>query len=509
MRDNFSVPSIVGRTSISTQLRGVLAIVAMVCILGVFVPDSELFPFRKALEASRTVETATQATRWLFLSGAVLCACAFAAWRWIHQGIASGVQSITRWSDKVFCGVVCGLAFGLRLPVLLLLPPPLRSDGLWYHTTAAAIAAGQGLQEYGVPTAYRPPGYSTLLAISYRLFGPHAEWAWFWGIVSTGIILLTTYRLAEQLYNKHVARIATLIIAVYPALILYTGLPLSDVVFTAGLMLVWCLVTLHPPYRWSGTIGTGLALGLLTLTRSVSVGLFLVVPLLWFIKHADIRKLLVHFTLLTCVIAACLLPWVLRNYAIFGTPTLGTNMGLLLYMGNHTNASGSYDLTVVPTALKAPNIQLNEAQIDQIYLQAAIEFIFTHPSEALSSLPKKAIHLLLLEVSAAQTLFQDQPFWFKYASYGITQIFYLPILILFALRLFNSLDPASRPHGIQWIGLIVAAYFTLIAILFIGEDRYRLPFLPWMIIESSVVVAWLSNPRCKTRRAKEKLNNTT
>jgi hypothetical protein len=29
--------------------------------------------------------------------------------------------------------------------------------------------------------------------------------------------------------------------------------------------------------------------------------------------------------------------------------------------------------------------------------------------------------------------------------------------------------------------------------LFFGIDRYRLPFMPWMIIESSIVVAWLGN----------------
>ena len=126
-------------------------------------------------------------------------------------------------------------------------------------------------------------------------------------------------------------------------------------------------------------------------------------------------------------------------------------------------------------------------------MQAAIQFIVAHPIDALSILPKKVIQLFLLEVTAAQSLFQDQPFWFKYASYGITQIFYIPILSLFALRIFNLLDETTRPRGIQWIGLIITVYFVLMAMLFYGSDRYRLPFLPWMIIESSIVVAWLGN----------------
>src|SRR5262249_20741626 len=160
-------------------------------------------------------------------------------------------------------------------------------------------------------------------------------------------------------------------------------------------------------------------------TRGVSIGLFLVVPLLWFIKQANLRKLLFHFILLTCAFAACLIPWMVRNYAIFGIPTLSTNMGIDLYIGNHIGASGAYDVTLerLFDAMTEPNLQLNEAQVDRIFLQAAIQYIVAHPIDALSILPKKLIQLFLLEVTAAQLLFQDQPFWFKYAFYGITQIF--------------------------------------------------------------------------------------
>ena len=157
-----------------------------------------------------------------------------------------------------------GLRIGIWIATAgLIIASVLRAEErwAWYHSTAIAIAAGQGLQLDGVPTAYRPPGYSALLALTYRLFGPYPEWAWFWGVASTGIILLTTYRLADRLYGETIARIATLIIALYPALILYTGQPMSDLVFTAGLMLVWYVVTLHPPYRWLETIGIGVAAG--------------------------------------------------------------------------------------------------------------------------------------------------------------------------------------------------------------------------------------------------------
>ena len=242
----------------------------------------------------------------------------------------------------------------------------------------------------------------------------------------------------------------------------------------------------------------------------MSIGLPLVVPLLWFIKQAKVRKLLFHFSLLTCAFAACLIPWMFRNYAIFGIPTLGTNGGLDLYIGNHADASGAWGLVALPAPLTESNHRLNEAEVDRILLQAAIQFVIAHPIDALSILPKKVIQLFLLEVTAAQSLFQDRPFWFKYASYGITQIFYILILSLFSLRIFNFLDQTTRPRGIQWIGLIITAYFVLMAMLFYGSDRYRLPFLPWMIIESSIVVAWLGNlTKNKQRRWLQQVSGQT
>jgi hypothetical protein len=187
------------------------------------------------------------------------------------------------------------------------------------------------------------------------------------------------------------------------------------------------------------------------------------------------------------------MPWLWRNYVLFGTPTLGTNMGLNLYIGSHPDASGTFDVAIVPAQLTNPNLRLNEAQVDQIFLQEAIAFATTHPLEALLILPRKVIQLYLLEVTAAESLLQNHPLWLKYGMYGIAQIFYLPILILFGLRLLNLFEARLRLQGIQWLGWLVILYFTLLTLIFFGIDRYRLPFFPWMIIEASVILLQIKN----------------
>lgn len=482
------------RFSISHQLRLVLLVMSIICLLVAFFPDSPWLPFQKELQTSRTPQAATQAVRWLFGSGAVFFTSIMIAWRRVQNRIIAGIEWLTNWPAKKYWLIVWGLAFGLRLPIEYLFPQlePM-SDARWYHNTAIAIAEGKGLQEYGTPTAYRPPGYSTLLAIPYRWFGPDPRWAWLWGILSLIILVLTTHWLAQRLYGTSIARIATLIIATYPALILYTGQQMSDLVFVAGLMLIWYVLLRYPSLRWFQSISIGIALGLLTLTRSVAIGVFLIVPILWLIQQFNRRQILVHSILLTLAFTACLMPWLWRNYVLWGTPTLGTNMGLNLYIGSHPDASGSFDVAIVPAQLTNPNLRLNEAQVDQIFLQEAIAFATTHPIEVLLILPRKVIQLYLLEVTAAESLLQNHPLWLKYGMYGITQMFYLPILILFVLRILNLFEPRLLPQGIQWLGWLVIIYFTLLTLIFFGMDRYRLPFFPWMIIESSVMGLKLKN----------------
>src|SRR5262245_44919396 len=64
---------------ISIQLRGVTALIVLICILGFLFPGSDLIPFHAGIESSRSVQAATQATQWLFFAGACLFACTFAA----------------------------------------------------------------------------------------------------------------------------------------------------------------------------------------------------------------------------------------------------------------------------------------------------------------------------------------------------------------------------------------------------------------------------------------------
>ena len=50
-------------------------------------------------------------------------------------------------------------------------------------------------------------------------------------------------------------------------------------------------------------------------------------------------------------------------------------------------------------------------------------------------------------------------------------------------------QPGQRPRGILWCSWLFIGYFTLLGLVFHGQDRYRLPILPWLLIEAAVIVA--------------------
>ncbi len=359
-------------------------------------------------------------------------------------------------------------------------------DARWYHAVAVSLAAGHGFSFIGDLTAYRPPGYPFLLSLTYRLLGSNFYWAWIWGGVSTAIVILTTYYIAQRQYGAVVARLATIAIAVYPALVLQTGQAMSDLAFLAGLLLLVSFILSSFPPRLLHVAIIGIALGLLTLTRGVAIALVGIVPVIWLIQRMEIKRLVTASVVLGLIFVISLTPWMLRNYSVFGRFTLGTNTGINAYIGNNPRATGGYDLDAPRLARER---HLNESELDQVLLREVVAFVSTHPVDAFLLLPGKFANLYLLETSAATSFFQGQRTYSslkKYTLYGVTQFCYLALLILFCFRVLDLFTATNRPQGIQWVGWILVSYFTFLALIFFGTDRFRLPILPWMLIESSV-----------------------
>jgi 4-amino-4-deoxy-L-arabinose transferase-like glycosyltransferase len=478
------------KPSFSFSIRTVFFLLAALFWLATALPEIAFLPLREAAIGMRAPETALGFLPWILGAGAVVFGAIFLAWRWIRDHVLSCLGLVVELPSTVFWISVLVCALVPRLIVAIAVSYEPRADAWWLHSAATSLAKGDGFAVDGQPTAYRPPGYPFLLSLTYRLFGPHIGLAWVWGLVSIVIVLIAVHVIAKKLYGLAVARIAVLLAATYPALILMTGQSLSDLPFMAGLLLLSAFVLISSPYRWPNSIVIGIAAAILTLTRGVGIGLFLIMPMIWFLRLPDLRKLLSSVVVTAGVFGICVAPWVLRNQAVFGVSTLDTHFGFNVYEGNHPGAQGGSEPIGWPQSIEMTNS--NEATVDHEFLRLGMAFAATHPREVASTIPKKFMNLYLLETEAVTSLFQGDhpsPAWMKYALYGVSQFAYVLLLIAVCARAVDYFVPARRPHGAQWTGLLIAGYFTGICLIFHGEDRYRLPILPWFLIESALVLA--------------------
>ncbi len=492
MNDRGGQPSEIPPSGVSLPfLRGTLAGLGLLALLAALGPGPASGLFGGALEAARTPEAAARAARLGFAALALLLVLGAVALPRFLAAAAGGFAWLEALSARRFVLLAVCAGASIRVPVAVLWTPPATSDALWYHAAAAALASGAGLAVDGSLTAYRPPGYPWLLSQLYRPFGPHPGLAWVWGLAATVLLLASLHRIARQLYGEAVARGAVLALAAYPALVFSTGQPMSDLAFTAALttLLAWALRT--TALRIPASLAAGLALGLLALIRTVGAAFLPVLLLIWFARTREVRRVALHGLLAAAALVVPLGAWSLRNRALFGRATLATNSGLNLLIGNHPGASGGYDPALgVPAAAVQG---LNEAEADGVLLDRAAGFAVAHPLRALALWPKKLFHLFAFELSAAQTFFAGRPTapGLKYGSYVASQAAYLALFGLCLLRCTGLAAGAQRPAGLQWTGFWVAGTVLLAALATFGQDRFRLPLLPWMVLEAGVAVRGL------------------
>ena len=474
--------------------RAFLIALAVTGAAGACWPESLLAPLAATVRGSRDPARLVESVRWTLATMGVLCALLACSWPRVCRAATGAADGLERASPTRFWMGLTVCAAAPRLMLAATMSYPLHTDSLWYHRTALSLQAGTGFAIDGHPTAYRFPGYPLLLACGYRLFGPGPEAVWLWGIASTAVILAAMYPIARSLYGERTARLATLLAAFYPAFVLYTGSALSDLPFTAGtLAWVWAVLR-SSPGRILPAATAGIGAGLLSYVRGPGMVLAVLTPLLWRLRGRSWRAVLAPTAVLAATTALTVAPWVLRNHACFGIPTLATNVGVNLYIGNGPGGGLDVDYDARPD-IGTGGRPINEAERSRLYARATRQWVRDHPAAALRALAVKPVQLYLLETSAVTAWFQGPtppPAPAKAALYAVNQIAYWAVMALLGFRLVRAVRRQTRPHGVQWTGYMAAMVFTALCLVFFGSDRFRLPIMPWILIEAAVVLAGTS-----------------
>ncbi len=366
------------------------------------------------------------------------------------------------------------LAFIPRLIFILTLSTPLLPDEHTYLQMAETIKAGKGLA-YPQVTASMPPVYPYFVALfTFLPIAPLFALRLFQAILG-GILSVLIFMLGKEMFNNRTGILSSLIYSFYPVLIFFSGLALSETLYTfLTFLFIFSLYFLYRTPSWKWILSSGITGALSALTRPSTISL---IPFIYFLcilfvfRKKSIMPIL--SSLLILVIAYS--PWVIRNWVVFHhfIPTT-TDGGWVLYSGNNPMNKSGGGIEGVDVKFPEEAKQLNEIERDKYFKQKAMEFIRTHP--------KRFIMLSFKKFSRLWRLYPAPTSGYTQAKFILIMLLSYGVLLPFAIGgFFLSL----RQFPQTFLLLLPLIIFTLTHMVFIGSIRYRVPLLPYFIILSA------------------------
>jgi len=394
------------------------------------------------------------------------------------------------------------LAYLLPRAVMLRLIPVPWSDAEWYVSRAALLADGYGyLDAAGRPTAFWPPGWPWVLSLLFRVTGPSLPAMALFNLVCALITGWLLYDLTRKLTGREAAaRLALLLYAVYPNAAAYVPLGLTEVFYTL-LLLAGCRLLIDQ-HSWPKLALAGAVFALATLVKTQTPA---VVPLIFAIgllRRADWVRALPgaagRMALVLAVMALGVLPWTLRNHAVFDAwVPVSTNGGHTLLTGNNDSADGGY---IPHDPMVEQHLATGGGEIaqDTRARQLATRWIARHPGRFLTLAPLKLYELWGSDGEAQWNYERGLSSYEANEQLIVAlrianQIYYFALLGIFAVA--AAAIPlrrrrAGEPVADWWLlPYVIALYLSAIAVVFSGQSRFHFPVMPLVAMACAMLLA--------------------
>lgn len=366
-----------------------------------------------------------------------------------------------------------------------------------YLSLGQSLVRGEALSfvdpRFGeVVYAFRTPGYPLFIAaVGGNLRAVRVAQA----VVDTSIAL-AIYLLARRWLTRGASTFAAAIVAFNPFLIYFSGLALSETLFTALLAWGMCLIirgttaaspdppasTVDGSAPWSAILcwlAGGLLLSLSVLVRQSALPLPLLLGLTAaFVNRAGAAPYHRRWPLpagatMVLLTGLVLLPWGYRNRQIIGTWIwTTTNGGITAYDGFNPDATGASDQSFV---LEMPELRrMGELGRDEHLKRLALAYVREHP--------RRVAELAVIKVGRTWSpipLSADYS-GLKYKLVGL--LYSLPFDLLAIAGLLVNVRDGGLPKAAKVFLLSPAIYFTAVHALSVGSLRYRIPVEPPMAI---------------------------
>ncbi len=295
--------------------------------------------------------------------------------------------------------VVLLIAVAARLAILLAFPSvfAFEQTGVIHGSEAYDVyarnllATGVYGRMPGVPDAQIPPLYSYALAVVYGLFGRGYVQVGVFHILLDCFSITALYHISKRLMpqGEIVGGLAGLFYALYPYLI-FQNLTLIDTPFFMALLFAFVLLMVKLRERpasdrttWALAGLGGLALGMAMLVRPILPPLALFVGV-WFLFRRSLAQTAGRLLPVAVIGAAVLIPWIARNYQVFGAfVPMTTTSGANFWQGNSAYTipyfRAGYDVQWTAPELQTADPNSREADAERFAL--AFQFLRENPDK--------------------------------------------------------------------------------------------------------------------------------
>jgi 4-amino-4-deoxy-L-arabinose transferase-like glycosyltransferase len=417
----------------------------------------------------------------------------------IWLAILGTVRLSGRLNARHFLYALLGLALLSRVVwiVVTQVPPLATGDAAWYHGRAVSIAEGLGMAVDGVPTARFGPTYIVFLALLYKVFGAAPVLGQIANVIFSVAVVYLTYTIALELYDETIARTASLLMAIFPGQIPFAGVSLSEPMF--GLLFLAGFLLSIKKIETGNGVWRGLSIGALyaaaALTRPVTFLYLPLSPLVTFIRGASLRKTITLHGLAFVGVSIVMAPWIYRNYKVFHAFIPATTFGGgVLWQGNNPDATGlPSDGAFQPHA----DIQ-DEVLRDSINRKEAVGFIKENQQRFARLFFARLYRTYEVDMEVAQSSLnagRPLPSALSVGFIKVCNTFFNAMMLLFCAYMVLPLCRASDFSLRSWLAVLIpTAYFALMQAVFLAQDRYKYPTVPFIVIGVAVMLHKLQIP---------------
>lgn len=402
---------------------------------------------------------------------------------WLHylETLGGKFVQLSSANKRLIACFILSLALVVRLLYILSLPQTLSFDESHYQDIVHRLLTGQGYSfssdayhtaVAGQPTSFQEPVYPLFLSGLYAVLGLENYWAARLCQAFVGAFIpVVIFLMGEKVAGKGIGLVAGLFLVAYPSLVYFSGLLMTETLFTflliTGLYMLTWTIEGEPGYR---DIAFGMLIGITVLTRSVMLG-FLLILFLWLWFHSSFRQAFQRAILIGTGCAVLILPWTVRNFVVHRAfVPLTTKGGYNIYI--YSFPVRDYDFNDRWDVITFPDMSgLSEVERERLLADKGKEFIQENPLIFIEF----AFHKLIDFWNPVPKTDNRLMVVANVISFGGAASFTLIGLLLLLAR-----PEMRKPFVILFYGLV--GFYMLECMVFTGGMKARLPVEPLMVL---------------------------